>query len=104
MAGESRARKHRGTKDHPWHDVVRRRIQSAKIEERLMKALNGEIELSPGQIQIGLGLIRKVLPDLSATELSGEVETKHRVVSGSPMTDTDWEKRYADDLAPPKPK
>lgn len=100
------ARTHRGTKDKPWHDVVRARIQSAKIEERLMKALSGEIELSPAQVQIGLGLMRKILPDLSATELSGEIETKQRVVSGAPMTDTDWEKRYSEDLEgaqqPPK--
>lgn len=93
------ARKHRGTKDIPWHDVVRERLRTAKIEERLIKAFNGDLELTPAQIQIGLGLYRKILPDLSATEISGELDTKQRVVSASPLNDTDWEAKYAADLA-----
>lgn len=97
------ARKTKGTKDIPWPEQMRKRIQAGNIHRRLLDCLEGKIELSTQQVTIGLGLLKKVAPDLSATELSGEVETKHRVVSGSPMTDTDWEKRYADDLEP-KPK
>jgi len=99
------ARKHKGTKDNPWHDVVRERIRSAKIQERLIKAFDGKLELTPLQVTIGLGLYRKILPDLSATELSGEIATKPRVVSGKPMSEVDWEARYAADLAqqPPPP-
>lgn len=95
------ARKNRGTKDLPWADVVRDRIRSAKLESRMLDAFNGKIKLTPTQLKAGEILMRKIMPDLSATELSGEIDNKHRVVSGTPLSDVDWEKQYGEAVEQP---
>jgi len=60
-----------------WRD----RIASAQILTRLVKHFNGELDppLDAGQIQVGLALMRKVLPDLKAMEITGTVN--HRGMS-----------------------
>jgi hypothetical protein len=40
--------------------------------DRLEKIAAGEVEAEPHQVTAGLGLLRKVLPDLAATELTGK--------------------------------
>ncbi len=67
---------------HP--QVVRERIRASAIVRRLQKFVLGErgdqgevIEMTPPQVAAALGLIKKVLPDLSAMEWSGEVKHKH---------------------------
>lgn len=80
------------------HDAeTRNKIQAAQLINRLTKGFNGEVELSATQVSIGLGLLRKVLPDLSQAELDVET-TERRVVSGKPLTDDEWAERYASDL------
>lgn len=51
-------------------DAIRSRIRAGDIKDRLEKHILGEIEMSATQVSAGLGLLRKVLPDLAATELS----------------------------------
>lgn len=50
----------------------RLKIQTSQIINRLQSFVNSEIELSPAQVSAALGLLKKSLPDLSATELTGE--------------------------------
>lgn len=38
-----------------------------------MDHVNGELEMSNSQVNAAMGLLRKVMPDLSATELSGNI-------------------------------
>ena len=52
------------------------KIRRAKMLDRLIKCYNGEVEMTPQQVQIGLKLIGKVLPDLKATEHSGTITHK----------------------------
>jgi hypothetical protein len=49
----------------------RTKIANSKILKRLIACGEGELELTPTQASVGMGLLRKVMPDLSATELSG---------------------------------
>lgn len=53
-------------------DETRAKIQAAQIINRFTKCVNGEIELTAQQVSCGKTLLDKVLPDLKATELTGE--------------------------------
>lgn len=51
---------------------VRAQIKAAMLVSRLQKIAAGEVESEPHQVTAALGLLRKVLPDLQATLLSGD--------------------------------
>ena|SRR5215217_7493539 len=60
----------------PWRpEIVRRRIQSTKIVQRLQLFVDGEVKMTAPQVTAALGLLRKTVPDLSAIEHTGEVAT-----------------------------
>lgn len=92
------ARKHSITHDRE----VRERIRSSQLVNRLINFASGKndpatkkpIEMSPAQVTAALGLLKKALPDLSAMELSGEVDNRVHIVSDEPLTDDEWTKRY----------
>lgn len=44
----------------------RDKIKNSNILTRLIKCAEGEIEMNSVQAQVGLGLIKKVMPDLTA--------------------------------------
>lgn len=76
-------------------DEVRAKIQASQIINRLTSIALGEVtgdNLSP-QVTAALGLLRKVLPDLAATELSGPdggaVEVTHIQLTGPQRSDPD---------------
>lgn len=66
------ARKTRGTLDKPWDDRVRAKIQTSMLVNRLTGFVKGEVKLESAQVTAALGLLRKTIPDLSATTLSGD--------------------------------
>lgn len=51
--------------DREWAAHVRERIQTSNVLARLLKGFEGEVDLNPNQVKIGLGLLNKVLPDLN---------------------------------------
>jgi hypothetical protein len=53
----------------------REKIQVSHIVNRLQKCIEGEVELSPQQIQAANILLRKTLPDLQATDAT--VDNNH---------------------------
>lgn len=53
------------------HSIVRDRINTSKIANRLEKFIDGEVELSPAQVTAALGLLKKTLPDLASTAITG---------------------------------
>jgi uncharacterized protein YjiS (DUF1127 family) len=57
-------------------DETRAKIKTSQLINRLTEHVLSDLELSPSQVTAGLGLLRKTLPDLTATELSGEIATK----------------------------
>lgn len=65
----------RGVRLNPQHDErTRAKIKTSQIINRLEKFVDGKVEMSAAQVTAALGLLRKTLPDLQATEHSGKVE------------------------------
>lgn len=54
-------------------DGTRAKIQAAAIITRFQKCIDGKIILDAQQVSCGKALLNKVLPDLSATTLTGTI-------------------------------
>ena len=54
-------------------DEHRVKIQNSNILNALVEHVDGKREMSATQVSAGLGLLRKVLPDLSAIEAKHDV-------------------------------
>jgi hypothetical protein len=52
-------------------DNWKARIQAGVILDRLVKHVNGEIEMSSSQIKAADILLKKTVPDLARTEVTG---------------------------------
>lgn len=57
-------------------EVIRAKIQSEKIIDKLNNHILNNDEMTSSQVSAALGLLKKTTPDLSAIEHSGEVEHK----------------------------
>lgn len=59
-----------------WHpDEVRQKIQASQLINRLMTHINSDTPImDSSQVTAATKLLNKVLPDLSAVDLSGEVK------------------------------
>lgn len=78
-----------------YAEKVRARIKAGGIVHRLQKHVLGEIQMSPSQVAAGLGLLRKVVADVSHVEHSGDVNVNTFAV---PLTQAmeespEWERR-----------
>jgi hypothetical protein len=64
-------------------EAHRVKIQNSNIITALLKHVDGKLEMSTTQVTAGLGLLRKVLPDLQAVTIGGDpknpLEHNHRV-------------------------
>lgn len=72
------------------------KIQNSNILNALVEHVEGKREMSATQVSAGLGLLRKVLPDLSQTDSTTEVV--HRYVARLPNKAADpttWQKQHA---------
>jgi len=67
------------------HDeVARQKIRVSEILTRLLKHVDGSVEMSPTQIRAAEILLKKALPDLSSVELSGGTENQLNVIIHNP--------------------
>jgi hypothetical protein len=48
------------------------KIQNSNILNALIEHATGQREMSATQVSAGLGLLKKIMPDLAATTISGE--------------------------------
>lgn len=56
----------------PLHDDrTKERIRASQLLNRLTQCANGEIEMTPAQIQAAKIVIAKIVPDLKSVEVSG---------------------------------
>ena len=81
-------------------DNTRAKIKTGNIITRLCKLIDGEVEMPPHAVTAALGLLRKVLPDVTSVELSGEITTTK--VIRTPMISPDnsaWLKQHGDQNA-----
>ena len=53
-------------------DRTKIRIQTSQIVNRLEDHIFGNIKMEPSAVTAALGLLKKKLPDLAATEISGD--------------------------------
>jgi hypothetical protein len=64
----------RGVRLNPQHDErTRAKIQTSQIINRLNSYIKGSVKMEPAQVTAALGLLRKTIPDLSATQLNGNL-------------------------------
>lgn len=95
------ARKNKGTKDAPWDDKVRGKIQASMLVNSLSDHVLGKGKLSSTQVRAAEILLKKVIPDLKSSEvtLDGEValagETRF-VMYGSEVAEdaAAWAKKH----------
>jgi hypothetical protein len=98
MGSDRAVRKQRGGSalGMDWEETTRDRIQSSKVANRLISFVLGEITLEPAQVTAALGLLKKVLPDLSSSE--NKTEVLHRFVARVPNKAADpttWQNQHA---------
>jgi hypothetical protein len=74
----------------------RDKIRNSNILNALVEHVEGKREMASSQVTAGIALLRKIMPDLSSVELSGEVETRYVAELPSVAQDGDtWEHQYA---------
>lgn len=66
------ARTRKGTKDNPWPAVVKNRIRTSMLINRLSDHVVGKVDLKPTQVTAALGLLKKTTPDLAAVQHTGD--------------------------------
>lgn len=71
------------------------RIKSGMILDRLLKHVNGDIELKPTQIKAAEILLKKVIPDLASTTLSAEITHNYVIRAAQPaVTPEQWQQQH----------
>jgi hypothetical protein len=98
MASDRALRKQRGGSvlGMDWERTVRERIQNSKVANRLIEFVLGEITLEPAQVTAALGLLKKVLPDLSQSD--NKTEVVHRYVARLPAkakSTEEWQQQHS---------
>lgn len=85
MSENNRGRKAGFTMSHEH----RTKIANSKILNRLIACAEGEVEMSSTQAQVAIALMRKVLPDLATTEITGEEggPIQIQIVTGVPRAE-----------------
>jgi hypothetical protein len=92
-AASARRTKHKPSEFHS--EVTRERIRSGMIIDRFQKHFMGELDLTPTQIKVGEILLRKVIPDLTHTDLSATFTRRYVVEVPAQLSDEEWEKKYS---------
>jgi hypothetical protein len=83
----------------PKHDEqTRLKIKTTQLINRLMALAEGKVEMPPHAVTAALGLLRKVLPDLSAQELSGGVSNYVARLPTPAKTVEAWEQSVTSQL------
>lgn len=76
------------------HDEqTRAKIQAAQIINRLHNHLMGKVDLTAAQVSSAKVLLGKVLPDLQAITLEGDVT--HYAVATKPLSADEWAAKHA---------
>lgn len=77
-------------------DEHRAKIQNSNILNALIEHVEGKREMSPSQVSAGLGLLRKVMPDLSSAEIKSESTVRY--VARMPAKSNDsvtWQQQHS---------
>ena len=58
------------------------KIQNSNILNALIEHAEGQREMSPTQVSAGLGLLKKIMPDLSSVQMDATVRESHEEALG----------------------
>lgn len=85
MAGRGRSPGFKMSEEH------RVKIKNSNILNALIEHVEGKREMSSTQVTAGLGLIKKVLPDIASVELTGRdgEPITYKIITGVPRADAD---------------
>ena len=76
-------------------DEHRTKIGNSQILKCLIEHAEGRREMSATQVSAGLGLLRKVLPDLSSAEIKSETTVSYVARMPAPVENIEeWRKRF----------
>ena len=84
-------------------EQVRAKIRGAYLIRRLQQHVAGKIKLTAEQVRSADILLRKIIPDLSQSSVSGEMTHKYVVEVPPLLTKDEWLKRYRLPEHKPKP-
>lgn len=68
------------TKGFVMSDEHRVKIQNSNILNALVEHVTGQRDMSATQVTAGLGLLKKVLPDMQAMQVSGDDDSPVKMV------------------------
>lgn len=74
MTSSKAPHRNRSNPNDPAFEKTRKKIQATQIVNVLMKHIVKGSDMSSTQVAAGLGLLKKVLPDLQATTISGDAD------------------------------
>ena len=81
--------------DPEWQAKVRSRIRTSLIIKALSEHVLGEREMAASQITAGLGLLKKVVPDLSAVDNTIKGEGGGPILlAAKPITAEEWAQQH----------
>lgn len=83
--------------------LTRERIKTGMLVKRLEDLSEGKIEMPPHAVTAALGLLRKVLPDLAATTISGDKKNPLVVQGYDDLSTTTLREIAALRLSSPEP-
>lgn len=94
------ARKNKIHPDPEWVERTRNSIETGMLIKSLTEHVKGIREMTATQVSAGLGLLRKTMPDLAATEQKTEVNVNYvaRIPQAQPAL-IEWQAEH-DSLKP----
>jgi len=86
-----------------WHpDQVRARIRATELITRLHAHIFEKLELSPTQVRAIEILLRKCIPDLTATTVTADINVRYVAHLPEPISREAWLQKYGGDYLDPK--
>lgn len=73
MAGNKNSGR-RTARDERLSETITKKINATKIINRLQGHINGNFKMDPSQVTAGLGLLKKVVPDLQSVDMTATHE------------------------------
>jgi hypothetical protein len=78
-----------------WEDESRAKIKGSKTLNRLISFVEGEISLDPHQVTAAGILLRKILPDLSASENKNETTVRYVArIPNKATSSEEWQQQH----------
>jgi hypothetical protein len=81
-------------KDRVVSEHARQKIRAAHLILRLQKHIDGKITLTQAQVRAIDILLKKIVPDLVQTAVTGDIQHRYVVEVPPLLTKDEWQKKY----------